>query len=185
MRVERKDNPQDLKWSLRKKKITQVFEEFSATSPVFETLALEDRGDEIRAVAKFHTPTLVKRPGEEVTLEGPCVCGIRYHRKFQSEAPIPWEIVVIFEPMHIFHPNANPIQCLCLGHPMANVNMVTVLHQVWAALTFNMRLVTTEDWNVFNRRAAAYVRSRPQDFPLTMRGLLEPVESTETGDVIV
>ena len=65
---------------------------------------------------------------------------------------------------------------------MANLSMEVVLHQVWAALTFNMQLVTTEDWSVFNREAAAYVRSRVGEFPITPRGLLEPLEPAGTED---
>jgi hypothetical protein len=108
-------------------------------------------------------------------LIGPVVTGIRYHQSFQSQAPIPWEIVTIIYPMAVYHPNVNFNGGLCLGKPPANVPMDLILHMTWAALVLNTRLVTTTDWRVFNPAAAAYVRSRKDTFPLTERGLLEPV----------
>jgi hypothetical protein len=137
-------------------------------------LDMQDIGEEIRAILQFDTQTLVKRPGKEVRLIGPVVAGLRYHQSFQSQAPIPWEIVTILDPMPVYHPNVNPNGGLCLGKPPANVPMDLILHLTWAALVLNTRLVTTTDWRVFNPAAAAYVRAHADRFPLTERGLLEP-----------
>jgi hypothetical protein len=77
--------------------------------------------------------------------------------------------------MAVYHPNVNANGGLCLGKPPANVPMDLILHMTWAALVLNTRLVTTTDWRVFNPAAAAYVRSHKDKFPLTDRGLLEPL----------
>jgi hypothetical protein len=162
-------------WTMRKDKNRQTLEEFANKSPVMRLIDFEDLGDEQRAIVQFDTPTLVKLPGKDVERIGPVVTGIRYHQSFQSQAPIPWEIVTLLFPMAAYHPNINFNGGLCLGHPPANVPMDLILHMTWAALVFNTRLVTTTNWRVFNQAAAAYVRSRKDDFPLTDRGLLEPL----------
>lgn len=162
-------------WIMRKQKNLATLEEFSKTSPVLTLLDFQDLGDEQRAMLQFDTKTLVKLPGKDVELIGPVVVGLRYHQSFQSQAPIPWEIVTILYPMGVYHPNVNFNGGLCLGHPPANVPMDLILHMTWAALVFNTRLVTTTDWRVFNQAAAAYVRSQKDKFPLTARGLLEPL----------
>ncbi len=164
-------------WQLRKEKIQEILKDFSQRSPVMSLLSLEDAGDEIRGVVQFETETLVKFPGREAALAGPVVAGIRYHALFQSQAPIPWEIVTLLFPMAIYHPNVSASCGLCLGHPTANVPMDLILHMTWAAIVLNTRLVTTTDWNVFNPQAAAYVRAHKDRFPLTDRGLLEPLPS--------
>ena len=171
----------DRKWETRKNKLQLVLDNFSKKSPVFQVLWVEDRGDELRALVLFDTPTLVKQPGKDVELAGPVLAGIRYHQRFQSVAPAPWEIVTILKPAFVFHPNVNEVGSLCLGHPTANISLEQILHTTWAGLTLNTRLVTTEDWNVFNRAAAAYVRAQRDRFPLTPRGLLEQVEPKEVN----
>jgi hypothetical protein len=162
-------------WEMRKQKVTQTLEKFSHESPVMTLLDLQDIGEEIRAILQFDTQTLVKLPGKDVELVGPVVTGLRYHHSFQSQAPIPWEVVTILFPMPVYHPNVNDNGGLCLGKPPANVPMDLILHMTWAALVLNTRLVTTTDWRVFNPEAAAYVRGHADRFPLTERGLLEPL----------
>lgn len=162
-------------WTMRKQKNQATLEEFSKTSPVMTLIDFQDLGDEQRAIVQFDTQTLVKLPGKDVELIGPVVTGIRYHQSFQSQAPIPWEIVTLLYPMAVYHPNVNFNGGLCLGKPPANVPMDLILHMTWAALVLNTRLVTTTDWRVFNPAAAAYVRSHKDRFPLTERGLLEPL----------
>ncbi len=168
-------SPHSKAWSLRKEKILQVLGDFSQKSPAMSLLSFEDTGDEVRGIVQFETETLVKLPGQDVQLAGPVVAGIRYHHLFQSQAPVPWELVTILFPMAVYHPNVNAGGGLCLGHPAANVPMDLILHMTWAALVLNTRLVTTTDWNVFNREAAAFVRQHKGRFPLTERGLLEAV----------
>ncbi len=162
-------------WTMKKQKNKETLEQFSRTSPVMKWLDFEDLGDEQRVILQFETQTLVKLPGKDVELQGPVMVGLRYHQSFQSQAPIPWEIVTILYPMGVYHPNVNFNGGLCLGHPPANVPLELILHMTWAALVLNTRLVTTTDWRVFNPAAAAYVRSQKDKFPLTHRGLLEPL----------
>ena len=168
-------------WTMRKQKNLETLEQFSKTSPVMKLLDFEDLGDEQRAILQFETQTLVKLPGKDVELMGPVMVGLRYHQSFQSQAPIPWEIVTILYPMAVYHPNVNFNGGLCLGHPPANVPLELILHMTWAALVLNTRLVTTTDWRVFNPAAAAYVRSQKDKFPLTDRGLLEPLPPKQSS----
>lgn len=162
-------------WTMRKDKNRSTLEEFSKKSPVMSLIDFQDLGDEQRAIVQFETPTLVKLPGKDVELVGPVVVGLRYHQSFQSQAPIPWEIVTILYPMAVYHPNVNFNGGLCLGKAPANLPMDLILHMTWAAIVMNTRLVTTTDWRVFNPDAAAYVRSHKDQFPLCQRGLLEPL----------
>jgi len=162
-------------WRMRKQKIEDTLELFAKDSPVMTLFERQDLGDEIRALVQFDTKTLVKIPGRDVELIGPVLAGLRYHQSFQSQAPIPWEVVTVLFPMPVYHPNVNQNGGLCLGKPPANVPMDLILHMTWAALVMNTRLVTTTDWRVFNPAAAAYVRSHADQFPLTERGLLEPL----------
>ena len=163
----------DRKWELRKDKFSQVLEQFDRDSPNMRLLAVEDAGDEVRAMVEFDTVTLVRPPGGNVQFRGPVLTGIRYHHRFLSIAPIPWEIVTILSPRAVFHPNVNEQNGLCLWHPQANIPLQQILHTTWAALVLNTRLVNTVDCQVFNHNAAAYVRAEHARFPLTERGLLE------------
>lgn len=177
-------NPPSRIWAIRKAKLIEALERFSSASPVMTLWDIEDVGEELRAVVQFDTDTLTKPAGQEVVLAGPVVTGIRYHQSFLSQPPIPWEIVTILMPMAIYHPNVNPNGGLCLGHPLAGVPMDLILHMTWAGLVMNTRLVTTTDWRVFNPAAAAYVRSHSHKFPLTERGLLEPLPAKPAENTI-
>lgn len=172
-------------WESRKLKLQSVVEDFAARSEVMLVRGVRDWGYELRWAVEFSVKTLVRPPGQAVRLEGPVVTGIRYHRDFLAAAPVPWEIVTVLEPGWIFHPNVHPVSGgLCLGHPMPGISMEQILHTVWAALVFNMRLVNTVDWQGLNSAAAQYVREHgATQFPLTRRGLLErsdpkPLEKT-------
>ncbi len=175
-------SPHSRIWEMRKEKLIETFETFSDISPVMWLMELQDLGDELRAIVEFHTKTLVKQPGKPPEFVGPVLTGIRYHQSFQSQAPVPWEIVTVLYPMPAFHPNINRNGGLCLGKPPANVPMDLILHLTWAALVLNTRLVTTTDWQVFNPEAAAYVRAHSDQFPLTERGLLEPLPDKPKPD---
>lgn len=169
-------------WDLRKVKLRRTLDDFAARSPNLKLHWSDDQGEELRAVVEFGTQTLVRFPGDDVRLAGPVVCGIRYHKDFLSLPPIPWEIVTILEPRFVYHPNVNPGGGICLGHPMPNITMEEILHTTWAGLVLNTRLVNTIDWQVFNRHAAAFIRSAaPGKFPLTHRGLMEPPSAEEAA----
>lgn len=159
-------------WELKKNALRKELERFDHKSPVLTVLGIHDYGDEVRTVVRFDTETLVKQ-GPKVERVGPVEAGIRYHERFLSEAPIPWEIVTILTPTFVHHPNVNIAGALCLGHPQAALPMGEILHRTWAAITFNLKLVNTVEWEGFNPRAAAFVRANPQLFPLTDRGLFE------------
>src|SRR5262249_47473411 len=105
--------------------------------------------------------------------EGPVTVGVRYHQRFLSEAPIPWEMVTILTPRFPFHPNVNPAGAMCLGHPPAGIPLKEVLHMTWAGLVFNMRLMDAVDWHGLNPGGAVDVRANTERFPLTERGVFE------------
>lgn len=165
-------------WQLKKDKLRRDVEKYSGPGSNLVLLGTEDLGDELRIMSLFKTQTLVRPPGGEAQLRGPVIAGIRYCRGWMSLAPIPWEIVTIFEPFDLFHPSVNPAGGLCLGHPMPNSSMELILNMTWAALVLNTRVVNTVEWQIFNPAAAAHVRhAAPGRFPLTHRGLLEGDET--------
>lgn len=171
-------------WALKKERHLRTVEEFVRVSPNLQLHFQEDTGDELRFILQFETATLVRPPGLEPRLVGPVLVGIRYHVDWLSRPPSPTEIVTILMPVGVFHPNVGPAGNLCLGHPGAGLSMEQILHSVWAALVFNMRIVNTIDWQAFNREAAAYIRNVPAGtFPLTRRGLLEPRPAEEVAPV--
>ena len=160
-------------WDLKKRSLRQELEDVGRRSPVVQVVWVRDHGDELRAVVRLHTETLVRPPGGPVGRGGPVVLGLRYHRRFLAEAPVPWEIVTVLAPSFPFHPNINPAGALCLGHPPPGISLTQILHMAWAAVVFNLRLVNTVDWQGLNPEAAAYVRAHKEDFPLTPMGLFE------------
>jgi hypothetical protein len=162
-------------WHIKKRSFIRVLDDFAQRSPVMEVRGVMDGGDELRAIVRFDTVTLVKNPRGDVSSKGPVTVGIRYHERFMAEPPHPAQIVTVFAPLMCFHPNIAFSGAICLGHPPANVSMAEILHMTWAALVFNMRVVNTVDWQGFNPEAAAYVRAHSSRFPLTQRGLLEPL----------
>ena len=147
-----------------------------AEGPNLELLELGRLPAEVRAVLLLKTPTLVRLPGQAPVLGGPVVVGFRYHEKWLSQAPVPWEVITILEPFDIFLPSVSPAGGLCLGHPPANFSVESVLHLTWAAVVVNMRITNTVDWQIFRPEAAAYLRSNKEKFPITRRGLMEPPE---------
>jgi ubiquitin-protein ligase len=90
-----------------------------------------------------------------------------------SEMPHPMEIAVVFSPARPFHPNIGRTGLVCLGHPTPGVSMEQILHQIWAAITFNMNCVNVRTGEVMNRDAAEFVRQHRDRFPLTSAGLFE------------
>jgi hypothetical protein len=164
-------------WELRKQEFRRSLQMIEGRSPVLSALWVADGGPEIHCVVRFDTETLVKLPGGAVRRAGPVLAGIRYHVRFLSEAPVPWEIVTLLEPLGVFHPNANPAGALCLGHPPPGIPLEQILHMVWQAITLNLRSVDTVDWHGLNPEAAAYVRAHREQFPLTDRGLFEAPET--------
>ena len=79
-----------------------------------------------------------------------------------SEAPAPYEIATILSPRFVFHPNVSAAGALCLGHPPPGLPLGEILHMVWAALVFNLRVVNTTEWQGFQPEAAVYVRANRQ-----------------------
>jgi hypothetical protein len=163
-------------WTMKKQHLLRELDEVQKRSPVLRVMGTHDFGDELRVVALFETPTLTRAPDGVVRTEGPVTVGIRYHQRFLSEAPIPWELVTILMPRFPFHPNINLAGAMCLGHPPAGVSMKEILHMTWAGLVFNMRLMDAVDWHGLNPDAAVYVRANAERFPLTHRGLYEAPE---------
>lgn len=160
-------------WTNKSDQMVRVLKEFHDRRANMELLGVDVWGNELRALVKFKTETFVRPPGGEVELVGPVVCGIFYHREYLSRAPVPWEIVTVLEPLHVFHPSVNPGGGMCLGHPMPGLSMDQILHTSWAGLVYHSRVVNTVDYQVFNPAAAAYVRSIKERLPLTTLGLLE------------
>lgn len=159
-------------WRLKKTANERIVRSYAERSPVMTCGWTADGGVEWRTVVVFDTKSLVLDTEGEVQREGPVVLGIRYHERFLTEAPNPFEIATILRPQGIFHPNADG-SAICLGHPDAGFSLETVLNQLWAGLMFNMKMVNTKPGDIVNRQAAEYVRSNVQLFPITKKGLFE------------
>ncbi len=160
-------------WELKKKSLTQAANEFSERSPVLDVVGIQEVEAEWRAMVLFHTQTLAQRPDGTIKTATPVLIGIRYHERFLSEVPHPCEIVTVLQPVRIFHPNCNPAGAMCLGHPTVGIGLDAILHQVWAGLNYNMRIVNTRPYEILNPAAANFVRSNAERFPLSVQGIFE------------
>ena len=159
-------------FEFKKRALTKTAREYAARSSVLRLLMIDDTEDEWRGVFELNTSTLVLLPQGEVQTAAPVVLGIRYHERFLAEAPHPFEIVTVLEPMNIFHPNVAR-SAMCLGHPQAGLPLELILNQAWAGLTLNMNIVNTVPGQIANTAAADYVRANAHKYPLTSKGLLE------------
>ena len=164
-------------WSNRKRSLDAAAGEFNRRSPAVELLDREDTGDEWRSIWLFLIATLARKPNGVVTRTAPVTVGVRYREAFLGEAPHPFEVVTILQPRGLFHPNVAPTGALCLGHPEPGLSLEFILHQTWAALTFNMRKINTRRGDVVNPEAAQFVRANAERFPLTEKGIFEEPDS--------
>jgi hypothetical protein len=162
-------------WALRRPKVSAAITAL-CHGPNLKLLELGELPSEVRAVVMLNTPTLVCRPGQIPNFRGPVIVGFRYCEKWLSQAPVPWEVITILEPVDIFLPSVSSAGGLCLGHLPANFSVESVFHMTWAAVVVNMRITNTIDWQVFRPDAAAFLRSHTDKFPITRRGLMEPPE---------
>jgi hypothetical protein len=161
-------------FDLRKQKLTQTVQDYAARSPVMELKDIIDWGVEWRCVVSFDTKTLAEDLGGEIIVdEGPIIVGIRYHERWLSEAPHPFAIATILAPANIFHPNIAYTGAACMGHPPAGFSLESVLNQLWAGLTLNLKVANTIPGDVANARAAEYVRTTAERYPFTRKGLFE------------
>jgi len=171
------------KWDWKKQAILRELQQTAARSRVLTVLNIHDGGNEVQAVVEFCYPTLVKRGDRDVSLAGPVVVGLRYGAHLLSVAPHPLELAAILAPAP-FHPNCSPHGLLCLGHPTSGISLESVLHQVWAAVTFNMKCINVRPGEVMNRDAADFVRLNPERFPLTAEGLFEATPVSDPCDSV-
>jgi hypothetical protein len=160
-------------WNSKKQALLVELHALERRSDVLRVLETRDGGGELRMLVRFDTATLVRPPDGVVRCQGPIVVGLRYHERFLSVAPVPWEIVSVLAPPFVFHPNIDPAGALCLGHPPPAVRLEEIMHMTWAALVLNLRLVDTVEWHGLNPEAATYVRDNQHSFPLDKRGLCE------------
>jgi hypothetical protein len=161
-------------FDIKKRTNEEIIRGLDERSPVMKLIGTEDCGDEWRAVVVFNTKTLVSDGDGDVRREGPVVVGVRYHERFLGEAPHPMEIASVCQPNNIWHPNISPAGSCCLGYPPAGIALDLVIHQLWAAFTFNMKIINTRHGQIVNPEAALYVRANAHRFPITKRGLFEP-----------
>ena len=157
-------------WDLKRQSILRELQEIDSASPVFDVLQVENRADEIRAIAVFKVATLVRPNNDELRTRGPTITGIRYHKDFIRRSPIPWEIVTVLSPHDAYHPNSRS-GALCLGRPPAGIAMKDVLHLTYAAIT--LQSFDAVEWHGLDAEAAAFVRRHVEELPLLETGLLE------------
>src|SRR6187401_1940928 len=84
-------------WALKSQHVVSELRRL-ALGPNLQLLELGQLPLEVRAVVLLKTPTLVGRPGQAPAFRGPVVVGFRYHEKWLSQAPVPWEVMTILEP---------------------------------------------------------------------------------------
>jgi hypothetical protein len=160
-------------WQERKRANERIVRDYAARSPVMRLLGVMDFGSEWQSIVAYDTKTLVDDCDGTIRREGPVVICVRFDERFLSEAPHPMQIVSVFEPKGIFHPNCSRVGAFCLGHPAPGISMELILHQVWAGLMFNMKTVNTRPGQIVNGAAAVYVRANAHQFPISRRGLFE------------
>ncbi len=168
-------------WQVRKQREIDALRSACELSSVLLLVALHETDDEIRAMVHFETRTLVSHSGG-IALAGPVLVGLRYFHEFLCAAPHPLEIATILQPGEVYHPNVAPNGAICLGHVQAGFTWESMLHLLWAGLNLNLSAVNLGHGDVVNREAAAFVRSRVDDFPISNKGLFEePVERQQTS----
>ena len=160
-------------WKLRKRSLLGELRELERNSAVLHVLETQELAAELRMLVLFDTATLVRPPDGVVRCQGPVAVGCRYHQRFLSEVPMPWEIVSILSPPFVFHPNINSAGALCLGHPPPAVRLQEIMHMTWAALVFNLRDDVNQETSGPKPQAASFVRANQHRFPLNACGLLE------------
>lgn len=165
-------------WDLKKQSLIHGLYQCADRSRVLSIIGVKDLGPEIHAIVQYQHPTLVRNPDASIVRKGPVVVGVRYSERILSEAPHPLEIAAVFAPSNIFHPNLSRGGLICLGHPTPGLSMEQILHTLWAALTFNMKVVNPRLGEVLCREAAEFVIQHRDNFPLTEAGLFE----AEPGD---
>jgi hypothetical protein len=163
----------NLIWTRKLPTIIAELRRYERISRVLQVYGIQEFPDEMRAVVRFDTPTLVRAPTGQIGLAGPVVAGIRYHQSFLSTAPHPMEIATILDPRGVHHPNLGRSGGVCLGKPVIALSMESILNQLWAAVNFNMSIVNTVSGQVVNAEAADFVRANAHRFPLRHEGLLE------------
>jgi hypothetical protein len=170
--IVRPDGPECKAWERKKGSITRQLLSVADRSPILSVVDVTDRGDEIRIMAVFQIPTLVVPRDGKVRTAGPVVVGIRYLEAFMTEPPLPWGIVTVLQPFDFYHPNSSPGgRGLCLGHPAAGIDMESILHLTYAALTLSS--ANCIEWEGMNPEAAQFVRSHAAEFPIVPTGLFE------------
>ena len=160
-------------WQQRKAANEKIVRDYARRSPVLTCFGCADLGEEWRTIVGFDTRILVENPDGEIVRSGPVVIGIRFHERHLSEIPHPFEIAAILAPLSVFHPNCDRSGSVCLGRPQPGFSMELVLNQLWAGLMMNMKVANTRPREIINARAAAYVRDRVHQFPITAKGLFE------------
>ena len=169
------DRPRRSKvWSTKKRALQEEVLALVARSPLLFVEAIEDLEEELRILLVFLIKTLVTPREGKVQTAGPVLVGLRYHKRFITSPPVPWEIVTVLMPGNFFHPNSSPGHGLCLGKPPAGVGLASVIHLTFAALTLSS--FNTLEWQGMNPEAAAFVRNHADEFPLMKTGLFEEPE---------
>jgi hypothetical protein len=161
-------------WETKKASLKATAQDIHQRSPVASLLEIHDMGDEWRSLWLLNTATLVQRPDGAINQAGPVMIGIRYHVSFLAETPHPMAIVTLLLPPRVFHPNvAIGSGAYCCGRVETGFGLETILHQAWAGITLNMRIVNTRGGEILNVDAARFVRSNAERFPLTEKGIFE------------
>ena len=99
--------PASKAWALKSEHVVSEIQRLAA-GPNLRLLELGRLASEVRAVLLLKTPTLVCQPGQAPAFRGPVVVGFRYHERWLSQAPVPWEVMTILEPLDIFLPSVSP-----------------------------------------------------------------------------
>src|SRR6476620_8849824 len=94
-------------WMLKAEHVVSELQRLSQ-GPNLQILEVQRWPAEVRGVVLLKTQTLVRLPGQAPTLWGPVMVGFRYHERWLREAPVPWEVMTILEPVHAFHPSIAP-----------------------------------------------------------------------------
>jgi hypothetical protein len=137
--------------------------ELADASDVLEVTPMPDGFDPPRHfLVRFTCPGLYVDSGGEIAVGHRWLVGIHlpgdYLRRVEAPAVVTW-----LEPLSAFHPQIRP-PFVCLGHLQAGTELVAILEQLHAIITW--RKATLVESDSLHPLACGWARNHPDRYPL-------------------
>jgi len=143
------------------------YEQAQALAAASDILFLAPEGEmpPQRYLARFHCRGLIKTPSGEIREESQFDFGIQLPDDY-LRSPDPKQVVTLFRPWSIFHPNAlGPF--ICPGKLVGGTPLVDIIYQIF-------EIVTYQKWAAhdgLNPAACEWARGNQHRFPIDRRPL--------------